>query len=102
MPIVALDNVGTHPLICTHHIPVLFGIELAGQFGRVHHIAKHDGELAAFGFWCTCFAWRRHTLHGLMVLCRRWLCRLVRLRGCCRCPCDVTSPDENSPLLIRR
>src|SRR5262249_36570460 len=23
--------------------------ELAGQFGRVHHIAKHDGELAAFG-----------------------------------------------------
>jgi hypothetical protein len=28
MPIVALDDVGTHSLIYTHHIPILFGVEL--------------------------------------------------------------------------
>ena len=28
MPIVALDNVGTHPLIGTDHVPVLFRVEL--------------------------------------------------------------------------
>jgi len=48
MSIVALDNVGTHPLIRTYHVPVVFGIELAGEFGRVHQIAKHDRELPSF------------------------------------------------------
>ena len=36
MPIVALDNFGTHPLICTHHVTPVFRVELAGQFGGVH------------------------------------------------------------------
>jgi len=26
MPIVSLDNVGTNPLICTHHVPILFRV----------------------------------------------------------------------------
>src|SRR5215468_11444968 len=46
--IIALDNVGTHPLIRPYHVPVLFGVELAGKFGRVHQIAKHDSELPSF------------------------------------------------------
>jgi hypothetical protein len=50
MPIIALDNVGTNLLIGTHHVTPVFRVELTGQFGRVHQIAKHDGELAAFGF----------------------------------------------------
>src|SRR4029450_7974646 len=78
MPIVALDNLGTHPLIRTHHITPVFRVELRGQFGRVHEVTEHDRQLTAFGFWYTCCAWRRHTLHGLIVLGRRllgWLSR---------------------------
>src|SRR4029453_17883553 len=33
---------------CTHHIPIVFGIELAGESSRIHQITEHDGELAAF------------------------------------------------------
>src|SRR5262245_37840197 len=40
MPIVALDNVGTHPLICPYHVPVLFGVELAGQHRGVHEVTE--------------------------------------------------------------
>src|SRR5437016_1137840 len=36
VPIVALDNCGTNLLICMHHVPVLFGIELGGEFRGVH------------------------------------------------------------------
>ena len=45
MPIVALDNVGTHPLIRTDHVPVLFGIELAGETRGVHEVTKHHRKL---------------------------------------------------------
>jgi len=48
MPIVALDNVGAHPLICPDYVPVLFGIELGGEFRGVHEVAKHHGELPSF------------------------------------------------------
>src|SRR6266699_983824 len=47
MPIVALDNVGTNPLIGTDHLPVLFGIELAGESSRIHQVTEEHGELAA-------------------------------------------------------
>src|SRR5215831_2986350 len=50
MSIVALDNVGTHPLICTHHVPVLFGVKLGGQGRRFYDVNEHDGELTAFRF----------------------------------------------------
>src|SRR5262249_40249388 len=52
MPIVALDNVGTHSLICTDHVTPVFRVELRGQFRGVHQIAKHDGELTTFGLRC--------------------------------------------------
>src|SRR5262245_12497197 len=57
MPIVALNNVGTHPLVCTDHIPVLFGIDLGGELGRINQVAEHHRELATFGFWRTRFGW---------------------------------------------
>src|SRR5215475_10732364 len=50
MPIVALDYFGTLSLICPHHIPVLFRIELAGESSGVHEVTKHHGELTAFRF----------------------------------------------------
>jgi hypothetical protein len=45
----ALDALGTGCLVGTHHLAIVFGVELTGQAGRVHHVAKEDGELAAFG-----------------------------------------------------
>src|SRR5262249_16954131 len=50
MPIVALNNFSTHLLIRPYHVPVRFGVELAGEARGVHHITKQHGQLAAFGF----------------------------------------------------
>ena len=48
MSIKACDDFSTDPLIRTYHVPVVFGVKLAGQFGGVHQVAKHHRELAAF------------------------------------------------------
>ena len=49
MPIIALNDFGTDPLICTHHVPLVFRVELGGEFGGIHQVTEHHGELAAFG-----------------------------------------------------
>ena len=38
-------------LIGTHHVSVLFGVELPERAGGVHQITEHHGELAPFGVW---------------------------------------------------
>ena len=53
--IVALDHVGTHPLILAHHMTPVFRIELAGEHGRVHQVTEQHGELAAFRLRGTTF-----------------------------------------------
>src|SRR5215471_18286848 len=45
MPIVALDNVGTHLLICTDHVTPVFRIELRGHFSGIDQVAEHDSQL---------------------------------------------------------
>src|SRR6516165_7172008 len=60
MSLIALDNVGTHPLICPHHVTPVFRVELSRELGGVHEVTEHDGELSPFGFgrgkgdggWC--------------------------------------------------
>src|SRR5207302_9520324 len=52
MSIKALNNFGTHPLICTHHVTPVFRVELRGQLGRIDQVAEHDGELPSFSFGC--------------------------------------------------
>src|SRR5215468_6196835 len=69
MPIVALNHVGTHPLIGTHHVPPVFRVELRGKLRRVHQVAEHHRELAAFGFWWKWFEGWRCCLHGLDCWC---------------------------------
>ena len=49
MPLKALDDLGTGGLIGAHHLPQIFGIELAGERGRIHQVTEQHGELAAFG-----------------------------------------------------
>ena len=50
MPIVALDDFRTSRFIGSDDVPVLFGVKLGRQFGRIHQVAEHDGELAPFSF----------------------------------------------------
>src|SRR5204863_7358533 len=50
MSIVALDNVGTHPLIGTHHVTPVFRVELSRQGGGFHEVTKYHGQLSTFSF----------------------------------------------------
>ena len=45
----ALNDLGTGGLIGPDNLTVVFWIKLAGKRGGIDHIAKHDGDLAAFG-----------------------------------------------------
>jgi hypothetical protein len=70
MPIVALDNFSTHPLICTHHVTPVFRVELSRQGSRVHEVTEHDSEVASFRIrrrwhgWCESALGSMGLLHG--------------------------------------
>src|SRR6516225_7393106 len=91
MPIVALDHVGTNSLIRTYHVPILFGVELAGEFRRVHEITEHHGELPSFSL---------RSLRGLLYLNSRLWCGLSRLRSNCLDSGSFTSPYKHLTVLI--
>ena len=79
MPIVALDNFGTHPLIRTHHVPILFGVELRGQLGGIDQVAEHHRELPSFRFRRRRGSSTRCDLRGLLFLGSRLWCCLSQL-----------------------
>src|SRR5215813_7429906 len=90
--IVALDNFGTHPLICTDYVSVLFGIELGRQFRGIDQVTEHDRELTAFSFGgMRSSGWRCDL--------GRWRCLGSRLLGCQWGLRDgflgVASPDQH-------
>src|SRR5262245_57584369 len=99
MSIVALNNVGTNPLICTHHLPVIFRVELRGQLGGIDQITKHHRELTAFSVRRRCRR-ERFNLSGWLCLHNGLWCWLSRLRGNCLSACRVASPDETSPFVV--
>ena len=99
MPIVALDNVGTHPLICTHHVTVFFGVELAGESSGVHQITKHHRELSAFSVRRRSSK-GRFNLSGWLCLHNGLWCWRSRLRGDCLGRGSFTSPHEYLTILI--
>jgi hypothetical protein len=94
-----LENLGTHLLIGTHHVTPVFGVELAGQFGGVHEITEHHGELTAFSVRRRCSR-ERFNLSGWLCLHNRLWWWLSRLRGNCLCACRVASPHETSSFVI--
>jgi hypothetical protein len=49
MSLIASDHFGAGLLIGPNHLAPFFGVELAGQHGRVHQITEQHGELAPFG-----------------------------------------------------
>jgi hypothetical protein len=88
-------------LIRTDHVPVLFGVEVAGECGGIDEVAEHHRELPSF-----CVRRRR----GSNARCdlRRWLFLhsglwrwLSRRRGCGRDVRSVPSPHEHSAIFIR-
>src|SRR5262249_36452673 len=71
--VIAANHLRTGGLVCTDHVPVVFGIELAGECGGVHEVTKHHRELTAFSFGCTGGHDRRCSLDRGCVLGRsRW------------------------------
>ena len=49
MAVKAGDHLGAGLLIGPHHLAPVFGVELAGEHGRIHQITEQHRELAAFG-----------------------------------------------------
>ena len=50
MSFIALDDFRADFLICMDHVPIVFGIELGGEFSGIDQVAEHHRELTAFGF----------------------------------------------------
>jgi hypothetical protein len=88
MPVKAGDYLGTRVLIGPHHLPEVFGIELARQRRRVDQVAEQHGELAPFRLWRRGGGWQRGR-QG------RGGCKEDRRRR-------VTRPDQDGPILIGR
>src|SRR6516162_7808206 len=96
MPIVALDNVGTHPLIGPHYVPVLFGIKLRGEFRGIDEVTEHDGELTAFSLGSGRGKRRRGLLDRRLLLYQRRWGGLGRRSRCVHGPFDMPCPYETS------
>jgi hypothetical protein len=50
MSVIALNHLSTGGLIRPDHVPVLFGIESAGEGGGIDEVTEHHRELTVFGF----------------------------------------------------
>src|SRR4029450_13308738 len=89
----------THPLIGMHHVPVVFGVELGGEFGGIDQVTEQHGELPAFSLWSGVIGPSPCPLYCLS----RWEDRRRRGRwprsaggGCTR----VTSRDQSALRII--
>jgi hypothetical protein len=76
VPVKTLDHFGTHPLICTHHVTPVFGVELRRKPGGIDQVAEHHRELSPFR--TRRGSRERYTLKEVLSLQRRLLHWLVR------------------------
>jgi hypothetical protein len=95
----ACDDLGADPLICTYHFSVIFGIKLAGEFGGIEEVTKHDGELPSFRVGRRDSNARCDLRGWLFLYSRRW-CSLSRRRGDFLSPCSFARPDETPIIFI--
>jgi hypothetical protein len=51
MPIKPCDDLGADLLVLTDDFPVVFRVELGGEFRGVHEVTKHYRKLSTFSFW---------------------------------------------------
>jgi hypothetical protein len=87
-------------LIRTYHVPIVFGIELRGEFRGVHQITEHHGELPSFRVGRRGSRERCDRQGWLVLGCKRlcWLSRLRDKGGWFR---SVPSPHEHSAIFVR-
>jgi hypothetical protein len=97
--VIASNHLRTRGLIGTYHVPVLFGVELAGESSRVHHITKHHRELPSFRVGRRGSSARGDLRGGLFLHSRLW-CWLLRLGGDCLDGFSFTSPHEHLTIVI--
>jgi hypothetical protein len=50
VPVIAANHLRTGGMIRPDHVPVVFGVELGGEFRGVHEVTEHHRELPTFGF----------------------------------------------------
>jgi hypothetical protein len=86
MPLIAGDHLGTGLLIGAHHLPEVFRIELAGEYGGIHQVTEQHRELAAFCLGRSGGSGRR--------------CRQGRGGGRGDRHLRVTRPDQHLALLV--
>jgi hypothetical protein len=96
--LVALDDFRADVLVGTYHVPIVFGIELGGEFGGIHQITKHHSQLPSFRVRRR-GSRERCNLRGVLFLGSRLLGSLVCLRGDSLC---VTSPDQYRAFFVHR
>src|SRR6266850_6650202 len=96
---IALDDFSTDFLVCAYHVPIVFGIEFAGEFGGIDEITEHYRELPSFrvrrrGSRERCDQW------GVLFRCSRLWYWLSKVRGDFLSASSVASPDETPPFVI--
>jgi hypothetical protein len=85
-------------VIGTDHLPVLFGVELAGEACGVHEVTEEDGELPTFSVRRSRANWCGLALRRRAIQCGgQW-----HWRGGWRCAGRPTRPDEHPPVLLHR
>src|SRR5215472_15361899 len=98
MSIKASNHLGTGGLVGTDHFPVIFWVELAGEFGGIDQVTEHDRQLPSFSFWSMrSGAW---VFARSSVLCQS-ACLLERCLGSeGQFRCRFASPNQHLPVLI--
>jgi hypothetical protein len=87
-------------LIRPHHLAPVFGVELAGQHGRVHQVTKQHRELAALGLNGTRFSGWGFGGDRSIALGRRPLDRLGSWQGRRWGAAHVTGSDPYVAVLV--
>jgi hypothetical protein len=83
-----------------YHIPIVFGIELRREFGRIDEVAEHDRELPSFRVGRRLCSRERCSLRGGLFLGSRLWCWRSRRSGDFLSACRVASPDETPSVVI--
>jgi len=99
MSIKACDDLRTDPLIGTYYVPVLFGVELAGQCRGTDEVTEQHSELTAFSVRGLPRGWGCHLRRLVFLSC--YLLRRLR-GGRNRRRTRFSGPHQHSALVVDR